>query len=115
MALEHLTFTPADWCTERDTLEVTLAGRAWRGQEHISRARCPSTVPAFIRCSLSRATAMPQQLWKQPFSPPPDFPTKLLLFLLQLPQHHLRSLSERLHRYTCPLLGSVLPEQQKYS
>lgn len=68
---------------------VSLASRARSEQEPLSRARCPSLVPAFIRCSESCATMALSQL----FSPPAGFPTKLLFSLLQFPQHHLRNLS----------------------
>lgn len=78
---------PGDWCREGTGPEGQLGNRARSGQEPISRARCPSLVPAFIRCSESCATMALSQL----FSPPTDFPTKLLFCLLQFPQHHLRN------------------------
>ena len=92
--------------------EVSLAGRAWSGQEHISRARCPSTVPAFIRCSVSHATtALSAAVF-----PASGFPYKAVAFLAAVPSASLQE-PERmsLHSYTCPLLGSVLPAQQKYN
>lgn len=76
--------------------EVSLAGGTWSGQEHIGRH--PSMVPAFTRCSVSHAT-MPLSA-DVPLSP--DFPPKLLLFLLQFPQHHFRSPSE------CPYTASLV-------
>lgn len=61
--------------------EVPLAGRAWSGQKHTSRARCPSRVPAFIRCSASRATlALSAAVF-----PASGFPYKAVAFLLQFP------------------------------
>lgn len=78
---------PGDWCREGTGPEGQLGNRARSGQEPISRARCPSLVPAFIRCSESCATMALSQL----FSPPTDFPTKLLFCLRQFPQHHLRN------------------------
>lgn len=84
---------------------------AWGGQEHISRARCPSTKPGFIRCSASCAA---MALSGDVFSAS-GFPYKAVAFLAAVPLALLKEPeSMSLHNYTCPFLGSVLPAQQKY-
>ena len=66
--------------------EVSLAGRAWSGQEHISRTRCPSTVPAFIRHSESHATmALSAAVF-----PTSGFPYKAVAFLAAVPSASLQ-------------------------
>lgn len=66
--------------------EVSLAGRAWSGQEHISRARCPISVPAFIRRSVSHATtALSAAVF-----PASGFPYKAVAFLAAVPSASLQ-------------------------
>lgn len=80
------TSAPGDWCTEGDRAGGLLAGRAQSREEHISRARCSSTVPAFIRRSLSHATmALSAAVF-----PTSGFPYKAVAFLAAVPSASLQ-------------------------
>lgn len=66
--------------------EVSLAARAWSEQEHISRARCPSTAAAFIRCSVSHA----MMALSAAVFPASGFPYKAVAFLAAVPSASLQ-------------------------
>lgn len=77
LVLQHL-LTGVQKGTSR---EVFLAGRAWSGQEYVGRARRPSAVPAFIRRSVSHATAA----LSAAVFPASRFPDKAVAFLAAVP------------------------------
>lgn len=83
----HLTCQHLVTCVQKGTdQEVSLAGRAWSGQEHISRARCPSTVRAIIMCLVSHATmALSAAVF-----PASGFPYKAVAFHAAVPSASLQ-------------------------
>lgn len=65
------------------------------------------------QASLGAQRAVPRWLCREMFSPPPDFPTKLLLFLLQFPWHYLRSPSQCLYTTTLVLSSALCCQHSK--
>lgn len=104
--------------TSRFRWLVIRRGQARRSPRQVRHGAGRSTsagrgAQARSQASLGAQRAVPQWLCREMFSPPPDFPTKLLLFLLQFPWHYLRSPSQCLYTTTLVLSSALCCQHSK--